>query len=152
MTPCDQTASWHMNICFLPDHTGFLFFNQLEKSFHFMKLEYIWASLVAQLVKNLPAMWETWVWSMDWADPLEKGKATHSSVLAWRIPGTEEPGKRPSMGSHRVGHDWNDLVAAAAEKHNTFSIARTTAFSRTPVARGNRMQPEEALPPWRCFP
>ena len=45
-----------------------------------------WASLVAQLVKNLPAMWETWVRSLSWEDPLEKGKATHSSILAWRIP------------------------------------------------------------------
>ena len=44
------------------------------------------ASLVAQLVKNLPAMWETWVLSLGWEDPLEKGKATHSSILAWRIP------------------------------------------------------------------
>ena len=43
-------------------------------------------SLAAQLVKNLPAMWETWVWSLGWEDPLEKGKATHSSILAWRIP------------------------------------------------------------------
>ena len=47
-----------------------------------------WASLVAQLVKNLPAMWETWVQSLGWEDPLEKGTATHSSVLAWRIPWT----------------------------------------------------------------
>ena len=46
------------------------------------------ASLVAQLVKNLPAMKETWVWSLGWEDPLEKQKATHSSILAWRIPGT----------------------------------------------------------------
>ena len=46
------------------------------------------ASLVAQLVKNLPAMWETWVQSLVWEDPLEKGKATHSSILAWRIPWT----------------------------------------------------------------
>ena len=45
----------------------------------------IWASLVAQLVKNLPAMWETWVLSLGWEDPLEKGMATHSSILAWRI-------------------------------------------------------------------
>ena len=51
-------------------------------------LQYSWASLVAQLVKNLPAMRETWVWSLDWEDPLEKGKATHSSILAWRIPWT----------------------------------------------------------------
>ena len=60
-------------------------------------LQYSWASLVAQLVKNLPAMWETWVRSLGWEDPLEKGKATHSSVLAWRIPWTVE-----SMGLQRV--------------------------------------------------
>ena len=49
-------------------------------------LQYSWASLVAQLVKNLPAVWETCVWSLGWKDPLEKGKATHSSILTWRIP------------------------------------------------------------------
>ena len=47
-----------------------------------------WASLVAQLVKNPPAMWEIWIWSLGWEDLLEKGKATHSSILAWRIPWT----------------------------------------------------------------
>ena len=51
-------------------------------------LQYSWASLVAQLVKNPPAMWETWVQSLGWEDPLEKGKATHSSMLVWRIPWT----------------------------------------------------------------
>ena len=51
-------------------------------------LQYSWASLVAQLVKNLPAMRETWVQSLDWKDPLENGKATHSSILAWRVPWT----------------------------------------------------------------
>ena len=49
-------------------------------------LQYSWASFVAQLVKNLPAMWETWVQSLGWEDPLEKEKATYSSILAWRIP------------------------------------------------------------------
>ena len=49
-------------------------------------LQYSWASLVAQLVKNLPTMWETWVLSLGWEDSLEKGIATHSSILAWRIP------------------------------------------------------------------
>ena len=49
-----------------------------------------WASLGAQMVKNLPAMWETWVQSLDWEDPLEKGMATHSSILAWRIPWTDD--------------------------------------------------------------
>ena len=68
-------------------------------------LEGLGASRVAQLVKNSPAMWETWVRSLGWEDALEKGKATHSSVLAWRIPGMAEPGGLPSMGSHRVGHD-----------------------------------------------
>ena len=57
------------------------------------------ASLVAQLVKNPPAMWETWVQSLGWEDPLEESMATHSSILAWRIPGTGEPGGLPSMGS-----------------------------------------------------
>ena len=51
-------------------------------------LQYSWAFPVAQLVKNLPAMQETWIWSLGWEDPLEKGKATHSSILAWRIPWT----------------------------------------------------------------
>ena len=51
------------------------------------------ASLVAQMVKNLPAMQETWIWSLGWEDPLEKGMATHCSILAWRSPWTEEPGE-----------------------------------------------------------
>ena len=49
-------------------------------------LQYSWTSLVVQLVKNLPAMWETWVQSLDWEDPMEEGMATHSSILAWRNP------------------------------------------------------------------
>ena len=60
--------------------------------------QYPWASLVAQLVKNLPTMWDTWVWTLGWEDPLEKEKATHSCVLAWRIPWTIS-----AMGSQRVG-------------------------------------------------
>ena len=59
-------------------------------------LQYSWASLVAQPVKNLPAMWETWVRSLGWEDPLEKGKATHSSILAWRIPWTSRSGHKES--------------------------------------------------------
>ena len=59
-------------------------------------------SLVAQLVKNLPAMRETWVRSLDWEDPLEEDMATHFSILAWRIPWAEEPGGLQSMGSQRV--------------------------------------------------
>ena len=65
----------------------------------------IWASLVAQRVKNLPAMQETQVQSLGLEDPLEKGMATHSIILAWRISWTEEPGSLQSMGSQRVGHN-----------------------------------------------
>ena len=57
------------------------------------------------MVKNLPAMQETQVQSLGWEDSLEKGMATHSSILAWRIPWTEEPGGLQSMGSQRVGHN-----------------------------------------------
>ena len=64
------------------------------------------ASLVAQMVKNLPAMWESQVWSLGWEDLLEKVIATHSNILAWRIPWTAEPGKLQSMGWQRVRHHW----------------------------------------------
>ena len=63
------------------------------------------ASLVAQMIKNLPAIQETWVPSLGREDPLEKEMATHSRILAWRIPRTEEPGGLQSMVSPRVGHD-----------------------------------------------
>ena len=68
-------------------------------------LQYSWASLVAQLVKNPLAMQETWVRSLDWEDPLEKGTVTHSSILAWKIPRAEEPGRLQSMGLQSIGHD-----------------------------------------------
>ena len=64
-----------------------------------------WASLVAQMVKNLPAMRETWVRALGWKDPLEEGMVTHSSILAWIIPWTEEPGGLQSVGLPRVRHD-----------------------------------------------
>ena len=63
-----------------------------------LQLCWYWASLIAQLVKNLPAMQETWVRFLGWEDPLEKEMATHSSILAWRIPWTEEPGGLRSIG------------------------------------------------------
>ena len=57
-----------------------------------------WASLVVQRLKHLPAMWQTWVQSLGWEDPLEKEMETHSSILAWKIPWTEEPGGLQSTG------------------------------------------------------
>ena len=64
------------------------------------------ASLVAHMIKNLPAMQDTWGPSLGWEDPLEKGMATHPNILAWRIPWTEETGRIQSTASQRAGHDW----------------------------------------------
>ena len=69
------------------------------------------ASLVAQRLKHLPPMRETRVHSLGWEDPLEKEIATHSSILAWRIPWTEEPGRLQSVGLQRVGHDWTTSLS-----------------------------------------
>ena len=66
----------------------------------------LYVSLVAQMLKHLSTMWETWVQSLGREDLLEKEMATHSSILAWKIPWTEEPGRVQSMGSQRVGHDF----------------------------------------------
>ena len=66
---------------------------------------HMWASLMAQMVKNLPAMQETWVLPLGWEDTLEKEMAARSSIPAWRIPWTEEPGRLQSIGSQRVGDD-----------------------------------------------
>ena len=73
------------------------------------------ASLVAQLVKNHPAVQETWVRFPDWEDPLEKEMATHSSILAWEIPWTEKPGGLQSMGHRRVRHN-----LATKQQHSSF--------------------------------
>ena len=69
------------------------------------QLQYSWASLVVQTVKNPPAMQETWVPFLGQEDPLKKGMATHYSILAWRIPWSEEPGGLQSIGWQRVGYN-----------------------------------------------
>ena len=77
---------------------------------------------MAQTVKNPPAMQETWVSSLDWEDPLEEGMATHSSILAWRIPWTEEPGGLQSMGSH----DWG----TTHNQHRRYSLLLKAKIAR----------------------
>ena len=83
----------------------------LENIFNFFSLifchvsQHVGASLVAQRIKRLPPMQETRVPSLSWEDPLEKEMVTHSSILAWRIPWTEKPGRLQSTGSQRVGHN-----------------------------------------------
>ena len=79
------------------DSYSFLILLLVVTIIYLLSVSYQRASLVAQLIKNLPLMWETWVRSLGWEDPLEKGKATHSSILTWRIPWTVY-----SMGSQRV--------------------------------------------------
>ena len=75
------------------------------------KLPIFRASLVAHMVKNPPAMRESWVWPLGWEDPLEEGTATHSSILAWRIPWTIQ-----SIGSQKVRHDWMTFIHTHAHK------------------------------------
>ena len=75
---------------------------------HFLQATFVkfLFQLVVQMVKRLPAIQENQIRSPGWEDLLEKEMATHSSIPAWRIPGTEDPGRLQSMGSQRVGHDW----------------------------------------------
>ena len=95
-----QAGTWHLVTPLLYLH----FFSLNLNSTHLVSL-LCRASLVAQLVKNLPTMQETQVQSLGQEDPLEKGMAARSSTLAWRVPWTEEPGALQAVGSHRVGHD-----------------------------------------------
>ena len=85
--------------------TIFAVFLSWSPALRFVRYTVFWASLVAQRLKHLPAIRETWVQSLGQEDPLEKEMATHSSILAWRIPWTEEPGRLQSTGLQRVGHD-----------------------------------------------
>ena len=81
------------------------------------------ASPVAQIVKNPPTVWETWVRSLAQEDPLEKGLATHSRILAWRIPRTEKPGKLQSMGLQTVEHDWATFTSLLRESQIRITMA-----------------------------
>ena len=89
-----------------------------------------WNSLVAQMVKRLPAMWETQVWSPGQEDPLEKEMTMHSSTLAWKIPWMEEPGKLQSLGSQRVRHD----------SETSFSFFHDTGLAFLCKKKGQRLR------------
>ena len=80
-------------------------------------------SPVAQTVKNLPTMWETWVRSLGWKNPLEKGMATHCSILVWRIPWTEKPGKLQFMELQRAKHDWATFTSLLTESQIRVTMA-----------------------------
>ena len=112
------------------------------------------ASLVAQLVKNLPVMWETWVQSLGWEDPLEKEMAAHSSILAWRIPWTEEPGGLQSMGSQRVGHDWATKTTDNGVCVECISCSVVSDSSRPHVPPGSSVHTilQAAILEWVAIP
>ena len=105
------------------------------------------ASLVAQRLKPLPAMWETWVRSLGQEDPLEKEMATHSSILAWRIPWTEELGGLQSTGSQRVGHDWEtSLYLKITAREATVYIKHKKTIALTVIPREIFPSPFPFLP------
>ena len=99
------------NLCLLYWQVASLPLNHQGSPYLCLFILIIWASLVAQMIKCLPAMWETWVWSLGWEDPLEKEMATHSSTLAWKIPWMEETGRLQPMGSQRVRQDWGTSLS-----------------------------------------
>ena len=109
-------------------------------------------SLVAQMVKNLPEMHETQVWSLGREVPLEKGMATHSSIPAWRIPWTEEPGELQSTGWQRVGHDWvtNTSTFSSLYTHSSTTIKsklKGTLGSEKPRSVGGKLWVSALMPP-----
>ena len=94
-------------------------------------LQYSWASLVAKMINNLPAMQETWVWSLGWEDTLEKGMATHSNILAWRIPIDRGAWRAAVLGLQWVRHNW-------VTKHSTYSFFRGESWK--PMRLGKLFQ------------
>ena len=100
-----------LRVCLSSGTTTRIFFNDplcFPVKFFWLKhsQSFSWASLVAQIVKCLPTLQETWVWSLGQENPLEKEMVIHSSSLAWKIPWIEEPGRLQSVGSQRVRHNW----------------------------------------------
>ena len=92
-------------------------------------------TVLARMVKNLPAMWETQVWSLGQEDPLKKGMATHPSILAWRIPWMEKTGGLLPMGLQRVGHDWMTVTSLHFQSAQSFSRIQLFVIPLT-VAHG----------------
>ena len=92
-------------------------------------------AFVAQMVKRLPIMQETWVWSLAWEDPLEKAMATHYSILAWKIPWMEEPGRLHSMWSQRVRHNWATSLSLSMSRWG-LCLEAPTDYSKEAVWKG----------------
>ena len=115
-----SSSIWASLVLLTPGHQSFFKINSLSLCLP-SNLKFLptfssqWASLVAQTVRNPPAMWTTCVQSLGWEDTLEKGMATRSSILAWRISWTEKPGGLQSMGSQRVRHNWATFTSLSSQ-------------------------------------
>ena len=97
---------------------------------------------MAQKVKNSPAIWETWVQSLGWEDPLEEGMATHYSLLAWRIPWTEEPGGLQAM---RLQRDTTERLSTTQQHSTAYSVQHSPEVSRGTLYRSNYLQIPQTL-------
>ena len=141
----------HISVAF------FIAFPQSEVATYFLRLgpPRLGAFLMAEMVKNLPAMQQTWVWSLGWEDPLEKGMAPDSSILAWRIPWTEEPGRLQSMGSQRAIHNWTTNMHTLPHLQKGFLISLSLPFSVECPLPGALLashgQVLACLPMWACL-
>ena len=119
LAPPWQHVSWWLNfgqpILLWTDCVPFhkIIESALTPTWGHLKAKPLGGSLVAQMIKHLPTMQETWVQSLGWEDLLEEEMATHSSILAWKIPWMEKPGRLQSMGSQRVRHDWETSLSLA---------------------------------------
>ena len=114
-----------------------------------------YASLVAQMVKNLPTMQEPWVRSLGWDDPLEEGMATHSNILAWRIPLTEEPGRLQSMVSQRVRHDWVTKHIYMLYMHihvsQMYITCQEMTYTNTRITQGESGKDRQEIRTWIIY-
>ena len=106
MAPHSSTLAWKIPWMEEPGRLQTMGSRRVRHDWSDLAAYDLWDSLVSQMVKNLPTMQETWIRSLSREDPMEKEMATYSSILAWKIPWTEEPGGLPSTGSQRVRHDW----------------------------------------------
>ena len=111
-------------------------------------IQHYGASLVAQTLNNMPAMQETQVQSLGWEDLLKKETASHSSILAWRIPWTEEPGRPQSMESQRVGHDWTTNTSGSVVKNLPANTGDSSSIPGLLRSLDKELTIHSSIPPW----
>ena len=111
-------------------------------------IQHYGASLLAQTLNNMPAMQETQVQSLGWEDLLKKETASHSSILAWRIPWTEKPGRLQSMESQRVGHDWVTNTSGSVVKNMPANTGDASSIPGRIRSLDKELTTHSSIPPW----